>query len=116
MAKKTATVSQDASKSCKGAVGGAHSAASDAVSDNAQHGAEAHSSHDGGASPAVSVIIPVYNVQRYLRECLESVLAQTLRGIEVLCVNDGSTDSSLSIMREYEARDPRVRVVDKPNG
>ena len=116
MAKKTATVSQDASKSCKGAMGGAHSAASDAVSDNAQHGAEAHSSHDGGASPAVSVIIPVYNVERYLRECLESVLAQTLRGIEVVCVNDGSTDSSLSIMREYEARDPRVRVVDKPNG
>ena len=116
MAKKTATVSQDASKSCKGAVGGARSAASDAVSDNAQHGSEAHSSHDGGASPAVSVIIPVYNVERYLRECLESVLAQTLRGIEVVCVNDGSTDSSLSIMREYEARDPRVRVVDKPNG
>ena len=69
-----------------------------------------------GDTPSLSVIIPIYNTERYLRECLESVLAQTLRGIEVVCVNDGSTDSSLSIMREYEARDPRVRVVDKPNG
>ncbi|HJF64634.1 MAG TPA: glycosyltransferase, partial [Slackia equolifaciens] len=69
-----------------------------------------------GDTPSLSVIIPIYNTERYLRECLESVLAQTLRGIEVVCVNDGSTDSSLSIMREYEDRDPRVRVVDKPNG
>ena len=69
-----------------------------------------------GDTPSVSVIIPIYNTERYLRECLDSVLSQTLRGIEVICVNDGSTDESLSVMREYEARDPRVRVVDKPNG
>ena len=69
-----------------------------------------------GDTPSVSVIIPIYNTERYLRECLDSVLSQTLRGIEVICVNDGSTDGSLSVMREYEARDPRVRVVDKPNG
>ena len=64
----------------------------------------------------VSVVIPVYNVERYLRECLDSVLAQTLRDIEAICVNDGSTDGSLAIMREYAARDGRVRVIDKPNG
>lgn len=66
--------------------------------------------------PAVSVVVPVYNVERYLRECLDSVLSQTLRSIEVICINDGSTDGSLDIMREYESLDCRVHVVDKPNG
>ena len=48
----------------------------------------------------VSVIIPVYNTENYLRECLDSVLAQTLREIEVICVDDGSTDNSLNILKE----------------
>lgn len=64
----------------------------------------------------VSVIVPVYNVEDYLDWCLESLEAQTLEDIEVVCVNDGSTDSSRQILSRWEARDPRIRVVDKPNG
>ena len=58
----------------------------------------------------VSVVIPVYNVENYLGECLDSVLGQTLREIEVLCVDDGSTDRSLEILEAYAAKDGRVRV------
>ena len=65
--------------------------------------------------PKVSVIVPVYNVQRYLRGCLDSILAQTLTELEVVCVNDGSTDASRDIIEDYLHRDPRIRVVDKPN-
>jgi glycosyltransferase involved in cell wall biosynthesis len=61
--------------------------------------------------PEVSVIIPVYNVEKYLRQCLDSVVNQTLRNIEVLCVDDGSTDNSSAILAEYAARDPRVTVL-----
>lgn len=63
----------------------------------------------------VSVIIPVYNMQKYVSECLDSVLSQTLRDIEVICINDGSSDGSLSILREYEQRDGRIKVIDKQN-
>ena len=66
-------------------------------------------------TPAVSIIIPVYNTEKYLRECLDSILNQSLTEIEVLCVNDGSTDSSLEIMNEYAAKDPRVVVIDSEN-
>lgn len=65
--------------------------------------------------PKVSVLIPVYNTERYLRECLDSVVAQTLKEIEIICINDGSTDSSLSILREYAGKDSRIRILDKPN-
>ncbi len=65
--------------------------------------------------PKVSVIIPVYNVEKYLRECLDSVLGQTLRDIEVICVDDGSTDSSLDILREYRAADNRVSIYTQKN-
>jgi len=61
--------------------------------------------------PKVSIVIPIYNVERYLRECLESVLAQTLRDIEVICVDDGSTDGSLAVAQEFAAVDARVCVV-----
>lgn len=67
-------------------------------------------------SPTVSVIVPVYNTSKYLRECLDSLLAQTYTKLEIICVNDGSTDDSLSILREYEARDSRIRIIDQPNG
>lgn len=60
--------------------------------------------------PKISVIIPVYNTEKYLRECLDSVVNQTLRDIEILCVDDGSTDRSPQILREYAERDSRVRV------
>ena len=66
--------------------------------------------------PVVSVIIPIFNVESYLDQCLESVLGQTLREIEVICVNDGSTDGSLGIIRKHEEEDPRIVVIDKPNG
>lgn len=65
--------------------------------------------------PLVSVIVPVFNTERFLRECLDSVLAQTLREIEVICVNDGSTDASPQILAEYAARDSRVRVISQEN-
>lgn len=65
--------------------------------------------------PKVSVIIPVYNVERYLGECLDSILGQTLKDIEVLCVDDGSTDGSDAVLDGYAARDPRVRVVRQAN-
>lgn len=64
----------------------------------------------------VSVIIPIYNVSVYLRECLDSVIGQSLQELEIICVNDGSTDNSLEIIREYEARDPRIVVITGPNG
>ena len=63
----------------------------------------------------VSVIIPVYNVEKYLRACLDSVVNQTLRDIEIICVDDGSTDSSPAILAEYAAKDPRVKVVTCPH-
>lgn len=66
--------------------------------------------------PSVSVITPVYNTSQFLRQCLDSLQAQTLEDIEFICVNDGSTDCSLEILQEYAARDSRIRVVDKPNG
>lgn len=61
--------------------------------------------------PSVSVIIPVYNVEAYLRQCLDSVVNQTLRDIEIICVDDGSTDGSAAILAEYAAKDPRVKVL-----
>lgn len=65
--------------------------------------------------PKISVIIPVYNVEKYLRECLDSVVNQTLRDIEIICINDGSTDNSLEILREYEKQDSRIKIIDKKN-
>lgn len=66
-------------------------------------------------NPKISVVIPVYNVEKYLRECLDSIVNQTVRDIEVICVNDGSTDSSLSILNEYADKDKRVRVISQAN-
>ena len=65
--------------------------------------------------PTVSVVIPVYNQEPYLAECLDSVLAQTLREIEVVCVDDGSTDSSGRMLDDYAARDSRVVVIHQAN-
>lgn len=64
----------------------------------------------------VSVIIPVYNVEKYVSKCLDSVLSQTFADIEVICVNDGSTDNSLQILTEYADRDDRIKIITKPNG
>lgn len=65
--------------------------------------------------PKVSVILSVYNTEKYLRQCLDSIAGQALREIEILCVNDGSTDGSPTILEEYAARDSRFRVFTKEN-
>lgn len=66
--------------------------------------------------PAISIIIPVYNVEKYLRRCLDSVLNQTFSDWEAICVNDGSPDKSAEILEEYAARDSRFKIVTKKNG
>ncbi len=65
--------------------------------------------------PKVSVIISVYNREAYIAECLDSMLAQTLKEIEVICINDGSTDGSLDILKSYRKKDSRIKVIDKEN-
>lgn len=67
-------------------------------------------------NPLVSISVPVYNVEKYLRQCLDSLINQTLRDIEIIVVNDGSTDNSEAICREYAAKDSRVRLICKENG
>lgn len=64
----------------------------------------------------VSIIVPIYNVEEYLGKCIESCLCQTFTDYELILVNDGSTDNGLSICREYEKKDSRIKVLDKPNG
>lgn len=63
----------------------------------------------------ISIIVPVYNAEKYLGQCLESLLNQTYRDIEIVCVNDGSTDSSLELLKKYAQKDERVIVIDKNN-
>ena len=64
----------------------------------------------------ISVIIPVYNVEKYLAECLDSVIAQTFQNIEILCVNDGTKDGSRDILAAYAEKDSRIVIFDKANG
>ncbi|NLX71599.1 MAG: glycosyltransferase family 2 protein, partial [Clostridiales bacterium] len=63
----------------------------------------------------ISIIVPVYNAEKWLRRCINSVLTQTYPDIELVLVNDGSTDRSLEICREYEKQDGRVLVIDQKN-
>ena len=63
----------------------------------------------------VSIIIPVYNVEKYLRDCLDSIIHQTLQDIEIICINDGSTDGSLDVLREYEKKDSRIKIITQEN-
>lgn len=65
--------------------------------------------------PKISVIIPVYNAEKYLAECLDSVLCQTLSDLEIICINDGSTDNSAKILTEYEQKDHRITVITQKN-
>jgi hypothetical protein len=67
------------------------------------------------AAPVLSVVMPVYNVAAYLPECLDSILGQTLTELEVIAVDDGSSDGSVAVLAEYAARDPRLRVLRQPN-
>lgn len=66
-------------------------------------------------APCISIVVPVYNNEHYLSECLDSALAQTLSSIEIICVDDGSTDGSAAMLDDYAAKDDRVRVIHKPN-
>lgn len=67
------------------------------------------------SNPAISLLVPIYNVERYLEECLESARSQTFEDIEIICINDGSTDGSKAIIESYIRRDSRFRIIDKPN-
>ena len=64
----------------------------------------------------VSVIIPIYNVEKYLEECVESVLCQTYQNLEIILVDDGSPDGCGAICEEYAQKDKRVKVIHKENG
>ena len=66
--------------------------------------------------PKVSIVVAVYNVEKYVSKCIESILKQTFTDFELLLVNDGSKDSSLSILKEYALKDSRIEIIDKRNG
>ena len=63
----------------------------------------------------VSVIVPVYNMEKYLGQCMDSIIGQTLKDIEVFCINDGSVDSSLEILKQYQQEDGRVTILNQEN-
>lgn len=65
--------------------------------------------------PKISVVLPVYNIEKYLCECLDSLINQTFKDIEIICINDGSTDNSLSILEEYASEDKRFRIINQKN-
>lgn len=65
--------------------------------------------------PCLSILIPIYNVEKYLRQCLDSVVNQTLKEIEIICINDGSTDGSLEIIKEFAKNDDRIVIINKKN-
>ncbi|MFO7906471.1 MAG: glycosyltransferase family A protein [Pirellulaceae bacterium] len=67
--------------------------------------------YSSGHVPAVSVIVPAHNDEPYIGQCIESILGQTFEDFELIVVNDGSTDNTPSIIEEYAAKDPRVRVI-----
>ena len=66
-------------------------------------------------NPKISVVITIYNKEKYLSECIDSIINQTLKDIEIICVNDGSTDNSLSILKKYALKDDRIKIIDKEN-
>lgn len=69
-----------------------------------------------GCAEKISVIVPVYNTEKYLPICLRTCMEQTLQDIEIICVNDGSTDGSLEILQAFQREDDRIVIIDKPNG
>lgn len=66
-------------------------------------------------APKISVLVPIYNVEAYLRQCLETLVNQTLTDLEIICINDGSTDGSTAIIQEFQKSDSRIRVISKKN-
>lgn len=67
-------------------------------------------------NPIISIIVPVYNVEEYLQRCIDSILNQSFKNFELILVNDGSTDNSLKICKEYLLNDQRVKIINKENG
>lgn len=65
--------------------------------------------------PEISVIIPVYNTAKYLPKCLDSVIGQTFNDLEIICINDGSTDNSAEILNQYAATDSRIKIINQKN-
>ncbi|HEM3198611.1 TPA: glycosyltransferase [Streptococcus suis 14A] len=63
--------------------------------------------------PLISIIVPIYNVENYLRQCLDSIIGQTYQNLEILLIDDASTDSSVTICQEYQARDERIYLLKK---
>ena len=64
----------------------------------------------------ISIIVPVYNVEKYLEQCLDSIIGQTYKNLEIILVDDGSTDSSGAICDRYAEQDKRIRVIHRENG
>ena len=65
--------------------------------------------------PKISIIIPVYNTEKYLKQCLDSIINQTFKDFECICINDGSTDNSLTILHEYSKKDNRIKIINQKN-
>lgn len=65
--------------------------------------------------PKISILVPCYNVEKYLPQCIDSIISQTLEEIEIICLNDGSTDHTLDILKRYAESDSRINIIDKPN-
>lgn len=63
--------------------------------------------------PKISVLIPVYNVEKYIKRCIDSIISQSFKDIEIICVNDASTDNSLEIIKDYQKKDNRIIIIDK---
>ena len=66
-------------------------------------------------SPLISVVIPIYNTEKYLEKCLDSIVNQTYKNLEIICINDGSTDSSPEIITKYANKDSRIKIINQKN-
>ena len=66
-------------------------------------------------NPLISIIVPVYNTEKYLCNCLDSILAQSYNNWEAICINDGSTDKSMSILEDYAKKDKRIKIINQEN-
>ena len=68
-----------------------------------------------GENIKVSILVPCYNSEKYIDKCINSILHQTLDDVEIICINDGSTDNTLKVLQNFEKNYPKIRVVDKKN-
>lgn len=68
-----------------------------------------------GENIKVSILVPCYNSEKYIDKCINSILHQTLDDVEIICINDGSTDNTLKVLQNFEKNNPKIRVVDKKN-